>query len=429
MRSKAIVSRWFPTTWWIGLVGVVAVLPTTSARAEDWPQFLGPRRDATSQETGKLQKWGPRGPKLLWKHSIGESYAGPVVVGKKLLVFYRDNRDEVLECLDAATGKRIWKQTYLMPYFDTYGKGDGPRGTPTVVNGRIYLLGVAGQLSCYQLYDGKKLWTRNVKKDYKVRPNFFGVGTSPLVDAKGKRVLVNVGGKQTGAGIVAFDGATGKELWKATSDEASYASPIFAKLGKKTFAVFFTRFGAVLLDPNNGKVVHRQRWRAEYSTSVNAATPLHVGNYLFFSTCYETGALLLKLDEGKLERVWSNDISMSNHFNTCVYRDGFLFGCHGRQERRPKLRCVDFKTGKVRWTKPGFGCASMILLQDKIIGLTEGGDLVVFAASPKGYQEISRATVFSDSVPRAQIALSNGRLYAHNGKTLKCWQVLARGTE
>ncbi len=411
---------------WFWFACLVAFATTASVHAEDWPQFLGPRRDATSHEKGKILKWGEKGPKLLWQHKIGPSYSGPVVSGKKLVVFYADDRNEVLECLGAASGKQLWKKSYASPYRDKYGKGDGPRSTPSIANGKVYTLGAAGVLSCHRLQDGSKVWSRNIKADYRVRPNFFGVGTSPLVDAKAKRVLVNVGG--TG-GIVAFDGTTGKELWKATTDGASYSSPIFAKFGNKTYAVFFTRFGAVVLDPTKGTVIHRQRWRADYNTSVNAATPLRVGNYLFFSTCYETGALLLKRDDTKFKRVWSNDTSMSNHFNTCVYRNGFLYGCHGRQERTPLFRCVDFKTGKVKWTKKDFGCASMILVGDKIIALTEGGELVLLATSPKGYREISRATVFADSTPRAQIALSNGRLYAHNGETLKCWQVLGKKAE
>jgi hypothetical protein len=168
-----------------------------------------------------------------------------------------------------------------------------------------------------------------------------------------------------------------------------------------------------------GKVHFTHRWRAVINESVNAAVPLAVGKEIFLSTSYNTGAILLRGDATGLQKVWSSDDALSNHYNTSVYHQGHLYGLHGRQEYGVELRCVEWKTGKVRWSQPRFGCASMILVDGHLIALTEKGDLVAFVASPHGYQELSRATLLREPC-RAQIALAAGRLYARDGKRLIC---------
>jgi outer membrane protein assembly factor BamB len=269
------------------------------------------------------------------------------------------------------------------------------------------------------LATGKKVWGKALHKDYKVPRSFFGVGTSPLV--AGELLLVNVGAKD--AGIVAFDRGSGKEVWRATQDEASYSSPVLATLDGKTRAVFLTRDGVVILDPASGTVLHRQRWRARYAASVNAATPLVAGDLLFFSASYETGALLLRFQKDKAETVWSEDDVMSNHYNTCVLHDGFLYGFDGRQEAGPRLRCVELKTGKVRWTKENFGCGAMALVDGRVIVLTEKGDLVCFEATPEAYREQARARVLDAPPCRAQLALAHGVLYARDGQRLRAFNL------
>src|SRR5262249_2441830 len=149
-----------------------------------------------------------------------------------------------------------WKFAYPTNYQDQLGKGDGPRSTPVITGKNIITLGAEGMLHCIQLEDGKKIWSRNIVKDYQVPQSYFGVGSSPLVE--GDLVLVNVGGK--GAGIVAFALDSGKEMWKATSDGASYSSPVAATIDGTRRAVFFTRQGAVIVDPKTGHVVYQKRW-------------------------------------------------------------------------------------------------------------------------------------------------------------------------
>jgi outer membrane protein assembly factor BamB len=320
-----------------------------------------------------------------------------------------------VECLNAASGKRVWQFAYPTAYEDDFGKGNGPRSTPVVAGGRVYTLGAEGMLHCLDLASGKKLWARSVTKDYRVPKNFFGVGTTPLVE--GKLLLVNVGGE--GAGIVAFACDTGKEVWKATGDGASYSSPVAATIDGVRHVFFFTREGVVSLDPANGKIRFRKRWRSRSNASVNAATPVVVKDLLFLSASYETGALLLRVKKARAEEVWKSDEVLSNHYETSIYHDGHLYGFDGRQETRAQLRCVELKTGKVCWTREGFGCGSMILADGKLIILTEKGDLVLAEPTPKAYREKARAPLLVKPC-RAPMALAGGRLYLRDDKRLVC---------
>jgi outer membrane protein assembly factor BamB len=386
-----------------------------AAGGADWPQFRGPNRDGRSAETGLRATWGKDGPPLVWRKAVGAGYSGPVVAGDRLILFHRVGNQEVVECLHAATGKRRWKFPYATAYEDDYGKGDGPRAAPVVAGGRVYTLGAAGVLHCLNLKSGKKIWRRSVNADYHVRKNFFGVGTTPLVE--GKLLLVNVGGK--GAGIVAFDRQSGKEVWKATDDGASYASPVAATIDGVRHALFFTRAGVVSLDPKTGAVRFRKRWRSRSGPSVNAATPVVVKDLVFISASYETGAVLLKVKKDGAKVVWSNDKSLSNHYETSIYYKGQLYGFHGRQELGAEFRCVDFKTGKVRWKKEGFGCGSLLLADGKLFVLTEKGELVLVDPTPQGYREKARARLLQPPC-RAPLALANGRLYVRDDGKLLC---------
>jgi outer membrane protein assembly factor BamB len=356
---------------------------------------------------------------VLWEKEVGEGYSGPVIAGDRLILFHRVGDEEVVECLDAATGKGRWKYAYATDYRDSFGKGDGPRSTPLVAAGHVCTLGPNGQLLCLSLEDGKKVWSRALHEDYQVRKGFFGVGTSPLLE--GDLLLVNVGGKG-GAGIVAFHKDTGKEVWRATGHDASYASPVAATIDGVRHALFFTREGLVSLDPAGGAVRFSKRWRSPIDASVNAASPVVVGDLIFLTACYRTGAVLLRVRKDRALEVWKSDEVLSCHFGTPVYRDGFLYGFDGRQEEGARLRCVALKTGKVCWTRDGFGCGSMIAAGGNLIVLSEGGDLVLVEPNGERYREKARASVLTGPC-RAPMALSGGRLYARDGKKLVCWDL------
>ncbi len=390
-----------------------------TAAAADWPGFLGPTRDGVSPETGLLDSWPAKGPPLVWEREVGEGYAGPAVADGAVVLFHRVGGDEVVECLDAATGKGRWKFAYPSAYRDDFGKGDGPRATPLIAGGSVFTLGAGNVLSCVQLATGRRLWQRDLAADYRPRPGFFGVGTTPLLEAG--RLLVNVGAR--GAGVVAFDPANGKELWRSTDQGASYSSPVAATVGGVRHAIFFTREGVLSLDPSNGAVRFARRWRSRLDASVNAATPLVAGDRVFVTASYGTGALLLRCTKDGAEEVWKGGDVLSSQYVTPVVRDGFLYGCDGRQDAGSvTLRCLELATGKVRWSKESFGCASLTVADGRLLLLTDEGELALADCSPNAYRERARAAILAAPV-RAYPALSGGRLYARDARRLGCWNL------
>lgn len=373
--------------------------------AADWPQHFGPSRDSHSLETGIAKSWPKDGPKVAWRKKAGSGWSAAVVVGDRAVLFHRLETEEVVECVDIATGKEIWKKGYKTRYTDDFNFDDGPRSTPLIANGKIFTLGADGDLAAFDLAKGDILWQRNINKDYQVAKGFFGTATSPMII--GGKLIINVGGK--GAGVVAFDPANGKEIWKASDHAVSYSSPIVAKIDGEELAVFFTRQGLLAIAPAKGEVRYEHPWRPRINASVNAATPIVAGNQIFITTSYGTGGILLEASKGELKEIWKGDESMSCHFNTPVLVKDHLFGIDGRQEGGTKLRCVEWKTGKVLWSEKDFGCASLIAVDGMILALAEGGDLVLFDASEKGYRELARAKIGNNPAVRAALALSNGR--------------------
>jgi outer membrane protein assembly factor BamB len=394
----------------------ILILMAACALAEDWPQFLGPTRNGVYSGADLAAKWPQAGPPVVWKKDVGQGFSAPVVAQGRLILFHRIGDKEVVEALDAATGKPVWSFDYPTAYRDDFGFDEGPRAAPTVAGGRVYTFGAEGALHCIDFNTGKKIWSVETHKKFGVRKGFFGAACSPLVDEG--RVLMNIGGSG-GAGLVAFDAATGNVLWKATDQEASYSSPVIATIEGARHALFFTRAGLVDADPAMGKVRYQFPWRARMQASVNAAVPIVVDDLVFLSASYGAGAVLLQVGSNGFKKIWSSDDALTNHYATSVYKDGFLYGYHGRQEEGPSLRCVEFKTGKVRWNVDGFRAGSITLAGDRLLILREGGEMVLAAASPAAYKPISTAKILPATI-RSYPALANGLLYVRNEKTLVC---------
>jgi outer membrane protein assembly factor BamB len=385
--------------------------------AEDWPQFLGPRRDGTYQ--GKaLPKWPANGPKLLWKKNVGAGFAGPAVVNGKLYLFHRQNEKEILECMDAAKGTVIWKSIADAAYVDQFGFDNGPRAVPTVHDGSVYTLGANGVVRSTDARKGRLNWTIDCRKKFGADKGFFGFACAPLVH--GKNLLLNISGKK--GGIIALDTASGKLRWTATQDEASYASPIIANFNNTPQALFFTRAGLASINPADGAVNFTHPWQPAIRASVNACTPVAAGNLIFISTSYSKGATVLAVNGKKIETVWSNDTSLSCHYSSVVHHDGFLYGFHGRQERGGELRCVEMKTGKVQWSLPGLRAGSVMLAGTELLIFTERGELLRGKANPKFFRATARVQLMGATV-RAYPALANGKLYLRNDRQLACFQL------
>jgi outer membrane protein assembly factor BamB len=395
---------------------VLAMLAATTLLAdEDWPQILGPTRDGVYAGPPLAAGWPATGPRVVWKKTVGPGFSGPIVTNGRVILFHRIGTHEVVESMSADTGTTVWRYDYPTTYRDDFGFDEGPRAVPVVAGDAIYTFGAEGQLHAIDFATGKRLWSEDTMRRFKVPKNFFGAGGSPLVE--GGRVIANIGGPQ--AGIVAFDARTGTVQWQATTDGASYSSGIGATIGGRRTAIFFTRNGLVGLDATTGAVRFQQPWRSRSAASVNAATPLVIGDEIFVSAEYGPGAGVLRASDDTLTKVWASDEALSTHYATAVHRDGILYGYHGRQEFGPSLRAVELSTGKVRWTVEQFRAGSMTLAGNRLLIVRESGELVMADATPEAYRPIARAQVLPATV-RALPALSDGFLYVRNEQTLVC---------
>jgi outer membrane protein assembly factor BamB len=391
---------------------MLLLLTWSLAQGEDWPQFLGPGRNGVYT--------GPPPQSVsaaIWKIDVGQGFSAPVVARGRVIVFHRRENRAIVESLDTGTGKRVWAAEYPTDYRDDFGFDEGPRAAPAIVGERIYTFGAEGVLQSLDFATGKRLWSIDTKQKFASDKGFFGAVCSPLVE--NGRVLMNVGGPK-GAGIVAFDAASGKTLWTATNDEAGYSAPVTATINGVRHALFFTRAGLMDIDPETGKIRFQFPWRSRSHASVNAAAPVVAGNLVFLSASYGTGATLLQIDGSGAKQLWASDDAISSHYSTSVYRDGYLYGYHGRQEYGQSLRCVELKTGKVLWNVDGFGAGTVTLAGDRLILVRENGELVLAPASPKEFKPVAHAQLLP-AVVRAYPALADGRLYVRNEHTLACF--------
>lgn len=392
---------------------------TLGLQAADWPQYLGPNRDGVYPGEALTRAWPSDGPKVLWrKRNIGAGLGGIVLAKGRAILFHEVKRYDTIECLDAKTGKTLWENNYASSFVAGYGSAAGPRATPTIVGDRVYTMGGQGIVVCTNFATGKTVWKVDTQKSYRASDGFFGMACSPLVE--GNAVLLNIGG-EAGAGIIALDKNSGKLLWKTLDDEASYSSPVMAKLRGKRRAVFFARTGLAVVDPTSGKIDFQNRWRARTQASVNAAAPLIVGELIFVTSSYNTGALVMNAAADGYKTAWSNDTSLSSQYASVMHRGGFIYGTHGRADVPPvpALRCVELATGKVRWSVDDFGDCLMLRCGDRLLALMESGELVLGQATPAGWREICRAQVVGSGA-RSQPALADGRLYVRDRNQLVC---------
>jgi outer membrane protein assembly factor BamB len=393
-------------------IAVLAMLTPAGGVGEDWPQHLGPRRDGTSSEPAP-EAWKGDRPPVVWRHPVGQSYAAPAVAGDSVFVFHRLGDEARLDCLAAGDGKPVW--TYRSPtrYRDDFGFSEGPRATPVVTADSVFVFGADGVLAGVDRATGKQRWSVPTAERFGADKGFFGAASSPLV--LGDRLYLNVGGRSSG--LVAFNTRDGSVAWSTGSDEASYSSAVPLEFGGRAAVVFFTREGVVVAAADDGDVLARHRLRSRNDASVNAATPLVLGDRIFASASYGTGAVLLRVASGALEPVWSSDDALSNHYATSVAYQDLLFGFHGRQEYGASLRCVEASTGAVKWSIERFGSGSITRVGDRLLVLHEDGRLFLAPASASGFEPIAQARVLEPTV-RALPAYADGVLYAHNEREL-----------
>lgn len=337
-----------------------------SARAEgaideNWPCFLGSRRDSKSRETGIAKRWPASGPKLLWERARGESFACPVAHDGKLLHVHRRHQaeaDMTVDCLDAETGRLLWRFAYPCSYTkDRYIQNGGQRSAPVIHEGRVYLHGVGGMMHCLDFATGKEIWKRDVGKEYDVGADYFGVVSSPLV--YGDYLIQNLGGDK-GHSVAAFELATGKLAWGTGPGWGqSCSSPTIGKVhGQDRIFVLAGGLsrpptgGLLVVNPKNGKVDFRYPFRSRRFESVNGSPPLFnaAENWLFLSVSYGVGSAILELDaKGGFKESWRSR-KVGLQFQNAVL-DGKRIYCIDGNSRTGSFLCLEGPSGKTLYSE------------------------------------------------------------------------------
>lgn len=411
----------------------------------DWPDFLGPNRDSRSSEKGILTRWPAAGPRIFWQRSLGDGYASPVISRGRLFQFDQQAGKARLVAVESESGRELWKFEYASAYQDLLGYDNGPRCCPVVDGPRVYICGAEGMLHCLDAAGGNVIWKLDTAREFGVVQNFFGAGSAPLVE--GELLIVQIGGSPpdspetysgrvqgNGSGVVAFDKRTGKVKYKLTDELASYASPVVRTIAGRRWCFVFARGGLVAFDPTNGKLDFHYPWRSRSLESVNASNPVIVDDQVLISECYEIGASLLKVKPGGYDVVWKDgrkrNQSLATHWNTPIYHDGFVYGSSGRHTSDAELRCVEFKTGKVRWSEPGLTRASLLYVDGHFVCQCEDGTLRLIAARSDKYEDVAAVELQVDGRPLldypawAAPVLAHGLLYVRGKDRLVCLELI-----
>lgn len=406
----------------------------------DWNSLLGPTHDMHSPETRLLQAFGPGEPRLVWEMQKGDGYAAPAVAGGRVVLFHRIGDEAVVDCLDAADGRRYWRSAHPTAYRDRYGYNHGPRCSPVIAGDLVFTYGADGQLQCLDLPTGRLRWRRDLPAEFKLKQNFFGVGATPaVVDGK---LVVNVGA-DGGPCVAAFDLRTGRMIWGAGNRWGpAYAAVVPTVLNDRRRVLVFAggesdpaTGGLLSLDPADGRTEAEFPWRGRRYESVNASAPVILDNRVFVSECYGSGGALVALgDDGRCSAVWTNR-KFGTHFMTAVARDGFLYGVDGHGPGDAYFVCVELATGREQWrTRPsweetlvrrdgvkrtittGTVRCSLMPVDGRCLCLGEYGHLLWLDLNPQGFRELSRARLFTAPDTWTPPALSRGLLYVCQNK-------------
>jgi outer membrane protein assembly factor BamB len=423
-----------------------------SSAESQWQGPIGPSYNGHVSATGLLKKFPASGPKQLWSYPAGDGYAAPAIQGDRLIYTHQFDNQTVIDCLDSATGKRLWRFSRPISYRDQYSRQYGPRSSPVIANDAVYVHAVNGSLYCLSLADGNLRWERDLSADFDVPDSFFGVGATPFV--KHDSLYLNVGGNK--ASVVALSAKDGKNRWQADVGwGAGYAAVVPMQADGSDAVLAFcggkTRpptGGIVAVTNKTGKILFRHPWRSTNFASVNAASPIVAGNDVFITAGYRTGGCRLRFSEGKFQQLWTTD-ELGSQWTTPILQDGHLYGIDGSNSQLAEIVCLEWQTGKLKWRQqPEWreetpsGSRTMRIMRGSLLAadndflcLGEAGHLLWLRLTPMRCTILSRTRLFSADQTFTPPAIANGRLYVcqnapdefdESPPQLRCYDLRAR---
>ena len=412
---------------WVALCG--ACLPTVAA---DWPQYLGPAGNGQSPEK-IVAPWPAEGLKVLWKAPTTDGFSTfAVSEGRAFTLMTRSINGftrEVCVALDAASGKELWAAPLGLAKYDGGGDsgtddnkgGDGPRSTPTVAGQRVFALDAHLLLVALDAATGNPAWSKDLVKEYGAKNIGWQSAASPV--AEGDRLLLCSGAE--GGSLMALSTKDGSIVWKGESDAMTHTTPVVATILGVRQVIFFTQSGLVAAETATGKVLWRYPFDFRVSTS---ASPVVAGGIVYCSAAYGVGSAAVKLtkegDEFKVTQLWrTKGDKIANHWSTPVVKDGYVYGLFGLKEYgKAPLKCVELATGKVVWEQPDLGPGGVILADNRLLVLTDRGELVLVDPQPAGYQELARCHAVEGKCWNHPV-IAEGRLYVRSTKEGACLEL------
>lgn len=398
--------------------GSAAPAVTGDVSALSWPDFRGPRRDGACDPTGITFDWKRHPPRELYRYPIGGGYAS-FVIGEGRAYTIEQRRDrEAVTCYDPASGRELWAFDYPASFEETLG-GDGPRATPTLRDGRLYALGAQGHLHCLDAATGKLIWKRNVLAERGAENLPWGMSASPLL-LDGKVIVTNSG--KPGPSVLAFDARTGKDVWTCDAGVQGYSSPVAAIVAGKRQILNLSAAALNGIDPDDGTLLWRFPWTT--SMGINVSQPMALGDdRIFISSGYGQGCAVVRLSKSdgtwKAQAIWSNNV-MKNKFSSSVIHDGHAYGLD-----ESVLCCVSLENGEKRWKGGRYGYGSVLLAGDYLLVMTEKpGRLVLVRATPERHDELGSAPIFEDKTWN-NFAVVGGLLLARNHREMACYDLRA----
>ena len=371
-----------------------------SAHASDWPRWRGPDANGISAESD----WKPQSlagaVKAKWRTNLGLGVCSVSIAGKRLYTLGNMGGSDIVYCMDAETGKLIWRFPYPCPAGNFYG----PRATPTLEGGLVYTLSRKGDALCLDAETGKPKWAKDLIREFKAQPTDYGLCGSPLI--VGDLVIYNA--LENG---VALNKLTGEKVWGSSEGPGGYATPVpFKSQGSDRVAIFSAK-GLHVVDAATGKKLQSHSWQTQFDG--NAADPVFFDDKLFITSAWERGCALLDVSGGSARVLWENK-NLRGHLSSPIYLDGCLYGIDDNTPNG-QLRCLDAKTGDVKWAQKGM-FESMSIAGGRILALDKKGLLVIAEASPKEYKELARAAILNSKARNwTAPVLANGFVYCRNG--------------
>jgi outer membrane protein assembly factor BamB len=381
-QFKAVDAKAAPTA-------TAASIPSPAGMS-DTAQFFGPNRDGVVRGARLARDWKAAPPRELWRQPIGSAWSAFSVVGGRAYTQEQRGEDEAVTCYEALTGRLLWMHSNKARFFQWQG-GEGPRATPTVFQGQVFAYGATGILDCLDAQSGQLVWSHDVLKENHLENLVWGVSASPLVF---DNTVVVTGGLTPGPTLLAYDRATGKPLWRAGKDKASYASPIVASLAGRRVVLSVNAASLTAHDTTTGEELLDYPWAPEKSWP-KAAQPVALpGDRVFLSAGYGIGCVLLQIKadaSGKLTaaELWKS-MRMKAQFNSVAARDGFLYGLDDGL-----LACLDLADGNRKWKSGRFGSGQTLLVDDLVIIQSEPGPVFLASARPDAYEELGQIPALS----------------------------------